>query len=81
MGNIEEEVWEAANITEGELRIEIALLLFQQHRLSAVKAARVAQISEQDFEQLLLKRGIPRHEYRDEDLELDLKALKKMQQS
>lgn len=77
---VEDEVLTAANISAEELRVEIAILLFQQHRLTAGKAARLAEVSAQEFEKLLLSRGIPRYEYRDEDLELDLKALEKMQQ-
>jgi len=78
---VEDEVLASANISEEELRIEIAILLFQQHRLTIGKAARFARILNHEFAQLLLKRNIPLFEYRDEDLELDMKALQKMQNS
>lgn len=78
---VEEEVLVAANISEEEFLIEIAVLMFQQKRLTAGRAAKLARISEQEFDQLLFQREIPRFEYRDEDLDLDLKAVEKLQQS
>ena len=78
---IEEEILAAANISEEELLVEIAILMFQQQRLTAGRAAKLARVSEQEFDQILLQRGIPRYEYRDEDLDLDLKAVEKLQHS
>jgi predicted HTH domain antitoxin len=78
---LDEEILQEAQISESELRLEIAILLFQQHRLAIGKAARFARISEATFEQQLSQRNIPRYFYEMEDLDLDLKTLKKMRQS
>jgi predicted HTH domain antitoxin len=78
---LDEEILHEANISEAELLLEIAILLFQQHRLTLGKAARLAQISEAQFEQRLAQRNIPRYFYEMEDLDLDLNTLKKMRQS
>lgn len=58
---IDDKYLKAASIGEAELKIEIAILLFQQERLSLRKAAALAEMHWLDFMKLLNRREIPLH--------------------
>ena len=64
----------AARMTEAELRQEIAVTLFQQERLTAGQASRLAGSDRLQFQHLLASRGIGPH-YDVEDFEDDLRTL------
>ena len=66
-----DELLKSAQITEDELRAELALALFQQERMTLGQAASLAGIPQIDFQRLLASRRIPIH-YDMEDLEQDL---------
>ncbi|MGL4498194.1 MAG: UPF0175 family protein, partial [Planktothrix sp.] len=53
---IPDEILEAAQITEAELKQEIAMLLFQQQKLSLVQASQLAGMPRIGFEKLLISR-------------------------
>ncbi len=53
---------------------DIAVMLYQQERISLAKAARFAAMNRLQFQQLLADRNI----YLNYDLESDLRALKKL---
>jgi predicted HTH domain antitoxin len=57
---IEDEVLQSARISEQDLRVELAVLLYQQQRLSFGQARRLAGLAYATFEQILFARGIPR---------------------
>lgn len=71
---IEDRELEAAHITESELRLEIAILLYQQERLSMGKASEFAGMNRILFQKELGKREIPVN-YDEEELERDLETL------
>lgn len=73
---IDDEVLKAAHITESELKTELAILFYQQGRLSLGRCAALAGLSKLDFEHLLFERKVPR--YTDEQWQADLKALAEM---
>ncbi len=73
---IPDEILEAAQITESELKQEIAMLLFQQQKLSLVQASQLAGMPRILFAELLISRHIPPYSYEIEDYELDMKNLK-----
>jgi len=59
-------------MTEGELRRELAIALFQQGRLSFGKARELAAMDVWAFQQLLGSRGIaPHYDVTDYDQDLD----------
>jgi predicted HTH domain antitoxin len=58
-----------------ESRRELALILFQQSKLSFGKACEIAEMSVWDFQKLLGSRGICIH-YGIQEYEEDLKTLK-----
>lgn len=45
-------------LTEADVRIELAIVLYQQHSLSLDRAAQIAKISADDFYQILINRNI-----------------------
>lgn len=75
---IPDEILEAASITETELLREIALILFQQKKISLGKAAHLAQMDQLQFLHLLGSRKIPIH-YGIEEFEEDLQTLEKLE--
>ncbi|WP_341735103.1 MAG: UPF0175 family protein [Microcoleus anatoxicus] len=65
-------------VTEADVRIELAIVLYQQHNLSLDKAAQLAVMSVDDFYQLLIDRHIvtPPADIDDEPAELVLASLR-----
>jgi predicted HTH domain antitoxin len=72
---ISKETLEKIEMSEGQLRIEIAVMLFQQERFTLAQAARFAQINQLAFQRLLASRRIPLH-YGMEELMEDFYSLK-----
>lgn len=71
---IEDRDLHAAHITEEELRLEIAILLYQQERFTMGQASRFAGMNRILFQKELGKREISVN-YDIDDLEEDLKTL------
>ena len=65
-------------LTEADVRIELAIALYQQHNLSLDRAAQLAVMSVDDFYQLLIDRNIvsPPADVDDEPAELVLASLR-----
>ncbi len=74
---IEDSILEAANMSEQELKVELAVLLYAQNRLSFGQARKLAGMSYFDFEKLLFDREIPAH-YDVDEFKEDLKTIEKM---
>ena len=74
---IPEDILESARMKVPELKVELALLLYVQHRLSIGKARELANMSLWEFRQLLAFRKIPAH-YDVNDLAEDITTLKQM---
>jgi predicted HTH domain antitoxin len=75
---ISDEALRQANLTEHEALIEFACRLFDAARLTIGHAARLASMTENELEQELYARQIPRYRYTEEHLEQDLRAIEKM---
>jgi predicted HTH domain antitoxin len=58
---IEDKYLKAADLEEGELKTEIAIMLFQQERLSLRKAAELVGVHWLEFMKLLNRREISLH--------------------
>lgn len=69
-------------LTEADVRIELAIVLYQQHSLSLDKAAQLAVMSVDDFYQLLINGNIvtPPADPDDEPVELILASLRNSMQ-
>lgn len=75
---IPDSVLTASRITESEVKQELALVLYQQSRLTLAQARRLADMSRYDFQCLLASRKIPIYDVA--EFEKDLKTLKAMGQ-
>jgi predicted HTH domain antitoxin len=62
-------------LTETDLRTELAIALFQQQRITLGSASQLAGLNQIEFQQLISARGICIH-YEVEDLEQDLTSLR-----
>jgi predicted HTH domain antitoxin len=62
------------NLTEAELRLELAISLYAAKKISFGKARQLADTDWFTFRKILAERGIPAH-YDLEDFEQDLKSL------
>jgi predicted HTH domain antitoxin len=71
---ISDEILKSARLSEGELKVELAIALFQRDRLTLGQAAQLAGLPQLEFQRLLGGRQIPIH-YGPEQLEADLKRV------
>jgi predicted HTH domain antitoxin len=71
------DILDSARLTVPELKVEMAVLLYSQGRLSIGKARELADMSLWEFRQLLASRRISPH-YDVADLEDDVATLKQM---
>jgi len=62
-------------VSESDLRTELAIALFQQERITLGTASQIAGLHQIDFQRLLASRGICVH-YDVEDLKQDLSNLR-----
>jgi predicted HTH domain antitoxin len=72
---IPEEVLHAARLSENELKVEIAVMLFEREKLSLGQASRLAGMDYSEFQHLLASRNVPVH-YDVADFEEDLETLR-----
>lgn len=71
---ISDEILDSIGLSEPELLIEIAVMLFQQERASLGKASKIANMNYVEFQELLARRNISLH-YDVEEFEEDVKNL------
>ena len=71
---IPQDVFDSAKLTKDQMRIELALSLYSQRRLSIGKARELAGLSLWEFRQYLGQRRIPAH-YDIEDMKEDIQVL------
>lgn len=71
---VPDDVLTAAGLTEAEMRLELAVLLFEQERLTLGQASHLATMAQPDFMFVLAKRGLPLH-YGIEEFDQDLRTL------
>ena len=72
---VSQDVLDSARMTPAELKVEMALHLYAQGRLSIGKARELADMSLWEFRQLLASRRIPPH-YDATDLAEDVATLR-----
>lgn len=69
------ELPDTLQLTETDLRTELAIALFQQQRITLGTASQIAELHQIEFQRLIASRGISVH-YDVEDLEQDLTSLR-----
>ena len=70
----------ATHLAPAELRLEIAVMLFEKEKLTLGRAAELADMGHLEFQRLLASREIPIH-YDVEELEEDLRTLNRIRES
>lgn len=76
---VSQEILDSARLTIPEIKVELAVHLYEQRRLSIGKARELADMSLWAFRQLIASRGIPVH-FDESDLEQDLASIKEIEQ-
>jgi predicted HTH domain antitoxin len=76
---ISDDLVHATGMSQGELALEIALMLFEKDKLTLGQASHLAGVSQFQFQHLLASRQIPVH-YDVSDLEEDVETLRKLGQ-
>jgi predicted HTH domain antitoxin len=74
---VPQDILDSARLTVSELKVEMAVFLYAQGRLSIGKARELAGMALWEFRQLLASRGIPPH-YDEADLDEDVATLREM---
>lgn len=74
---IPDEIVKATQMSEGELKREIAVHLFEKEKLTLGQAAHLADMNQLQFQHLLASREIPVH-YDLDEFEDDLDTLKEL---
>ena len=72
-----QDILDSARITVAEVKVELALHLYEQKRLSIGKARELAELTLWEFRQLLASRRIPPH-YDEKELDEDVATLSEL---
>jgi predicted HTH domain antitoxin len=76
---VDQDILDSARLTTSELKVEMAVHLYEQGRLSVGKARELADMTLWEFRQLLASRRIPPH-YDETDLDEDVATLRELGQ-
>lgn len=76
---IPDDILLATHLSPADLRVEIAVMLFQKEKLTLGRAAELADMGQLEFQRLLASREIPIH-YDVEELEADLETLEQVRE-
>ena len=74
---VDQDILDSARLTPSELKVEMAVHLYEQGRLSVGKARELADMTLWQFRQLLASRRIPPH-YDETDLDEDVATLREL---
>ncbi|MBD3345098.1 MAG: UPF0175 family protein [Chitinivibrionales bacterium] len=74
---IPQDILDSAHLSVKDAKIELAISLYSQGRLSIGKARELADMSLWEFRQICAARKVPAH-YDDNELENDLNEIKKL---
>lgn len=74
---IPDDILKSAEMSEAELKLELAILLFEKDKISIGKARRLAEMNLLDFQREIAQRGICIH-YDVEEFEEDIRTLQEL---
>ena len=74
---IEDSILEAANMSEADLKVELAVLLYRKKRLTYAQARKLSELGRIEFDDKLSEANVP-SDYSIEDLHADLKTLEEL---
>jgi predicted HTH domain antitoxin len=72
---LEEDLEKIEGISDSELKLEIAILLYEKDKISLRKAAKMAGLSWIDFSEILCVRNIPTVRMTDEDFKTEISTV------
>ena len=72
---LEEDLEKIEEISDSELKLEIAILLYEKDKISLRKAAKMAGLSWIDFSEILCGRNIPTVRMTDEDFKTEISTV------
>lgn len=78
---ISDDVLRSAGLSEAEAKIEIACRLFDAQKIGKGVAARLAELSRDEFDSELVARGLPVVRYTEQMLNEDLATLEHLRQA
>ena len=71
---ISDHIVEQAGLTSKEILLKMAIILFEEEKITLGQASKIAKLHQFEFQQELAKRRIPVH-YSEKDFERDLETL------
>ncbi len=74
---VDQDILDSARLTPSELKVELAVHLYEQGRLSVGKARELADMALWEFRQLLASRRVSPH-YDETDLDEDVATLREL---
>ncbi len=75
---IDDQLLEAAGLTEQDARIEVACRMYDAEKLTMLQAMRWSGLRRVDFECALIDRGLPVYKVTRQDLDDDMATLDKL---
>ena len=73
---LENDLEKIGEISDSELKLEIAILLYEKNKISLRKAAKMAGLSWLNFSKILCERDIPTVKMTDEDFKTEINTVK-----
>lgn len=77
---IPDELLTGSDVTERDVRVEIACRLYDAEKIGKGAAARMAGLTRMEFEEELIRRDLPLIRYSEEMWKRDLEALEQMRE-
>lgn len=74
---IPDQIIKQSGLSSKEILLKVALILFEEERLTLGQASKLAGLHQFEFQKELAARGIPVH-YGEEDFERDLRTIAKI---
>ena len=74
---IPDSILQKSGLRENDILLQLAILLFEQEKLTLAEASELARLHQIQFQKELAKRKIPIH-YGKEELKADMQTLSKM---
>ena len=74
---IADSILHKSGLTESDILLQLAILLFEQEKLTLAQASELARLHKIQFQKELAKRKIPIH-YGEAELKADMETLSKM---
>lgn len=75
MLSLEDDIEEIEEISDPEMKLEIAILFYEKDKISLRKAAKIAGLPWLDFSKILVERNIPTVKMTDDDFKTEISTV------